>query len=118
MARNWDALKLLMQEWARDQSVMDLYRAGQARRVPLAPVSTMGDLLASDHLKARGFFAVVAHPLAGQLTCPGAPYQFSDTPWTIRRSAPLLGEHNEDIFMRELGVSAARLQALRQAGVV
>src|SRR5579862_1787516 len=39
-AQNWDALKLLLQEWAATQSVDELYHAGQARRVPLAPVST------------------------------------------------------------------------------
>jgi crotonobetainyl-CoA:carnitine CoA-transferase CaiB-like acyl-CoA transferase len=117
-ARNWDALKLFMQEWAREQSVTELYHAGQARRVPLAPVSTMGDLLASDHLKARGFFAVVDHPIAGRHTYPGAPYQLSATPWTIRRPAPLLGEHSEAILTGELGVTAAELQTLRRNGVV
>jgi len=86
--------------------------------VPLAPVSTMGDLLASDHLKTRGFFAVIDHPLAGRLTYPGAPYQFSATPWTIRRPAPQLGEHNEEILTEELGIAAAELETLRQSGVV
>ena len=43
--RNWDALKLFLQEWAREQSVAELYEAAQRRRIPFAPVSTMGDLL-------------------------------------------------------------------------
>ena len=116
-AQNWDALKLLLQEWAQEQSVMELYQAGQARRVPLAPVSTMADLLASDHLKTRGFFAVIDHPQAGSLRYPGAPYRFSATPWAIRRPAPLLGQHNAEVF-GEIGLSAAELSALQQAGVV
>jgi crotonobetainyl-CoA:carnitine CoA-transferase CaiB-like acyl-CoA transferase len=117
-AANWDALKLFLQEWVRERSVDELYRAGQARRVPLAPVSTMADLLASEHLKSRGFFAVLDHPQAGRVTAPGAPYKFSVTPWDIRRPAPLLGQHNEEVFVRQLGVSAADLSALRADGVL
>jgi crotonobetainyl-CoA:carnitine CoA-transferase CaiB-like acyl-CoA transferase len=117
-AANWDALKLFLQEWMQEHSVDELYRAGQARRVPLAPVSTMTDLLASDHLKSRGFFAVLDHPQAGRVTAPGAPYQFSVTPWEIRRPAPLLGQHNDEVFRRQLGISQASLDALHADGVV
>lgn len=114
---NWDALKLFLQEWVREHSVEELYHAGQARRVPLAPVSTMADLFASDHLKSRGFFAVIDHPRAGSLQYPGVPYKFSLTPWTIRRPAPLLGQHNDEI-LGDLGIPAAELTVLRQEGVV
>jgi crotonobetainyl-CoA:carnitine CoA-transferase CaiB-like acyl-CoA transferase len=117
-AANWDALKLLLQEWVQDRNVNELYQAGQARRVPLAPVSTMADLLASDHLKARGFFAVLDHPRAGRLAYPGAPYKFSVTPWDIRRPAPLLGQHTEEVLGTQLGVQASDLNALRARGVV
>jgi crotonobetainyl-CoA:carnitine CoA-transferase CaiB-like acyl-CoA transferase len=95
---NWDALKLFLEEWVREQSVLDLYRAAQARRVPFAPVSTMGDLLRSEHLAARGFFAEIGHPAAGRLRYPGAPYKLGATPWRLRRAAPLLGEHGATIF--------------------
>ncbi len=97
-ARNWDALKLLMQEWMAEQSVEELYHAGQARRIPLAPVSTMGDLLRSPHLSKRGFFAVVDQPIAGRTTLPGAPYRLSRTPWQLRRPAPRLGEHTSEVL--------------------
>jgi crotonobetainyl-CoA:carnitine CoA-transferase CaiB-like acyl-CoA transferase len=117
--RNWDALKLFLQEWAKEQSVLDLYRAAQRRRIPFAPVSTMGDLLASDHLKARGFFAVIDQPdMGGAVTVPGAPYVLSATPWSLRRPAPRLGEHNDEILGADLGLSAAEISALREDHVV
>lgn len=97
-ARNWDALKLLMQEWMATQSVQELYHAGQSRRIPLAPVSTMGDLLRSRHLSARGFFAVLEQPGAGPTTVPGAPYRLSRTPWQLRLPAPRLGEHTQEVL--------------------
>ena len=117
-AANWDALKLFLQEWMQERSVDELYRAGQARRVPLAPVSTMANLLASEHLKSRGFFAVLDHPQAGRVTAPGAPYKFSVTPWEIRRPAPLLGQHNEEVFVQQLGMRPAELIALRADAVM
>jgi crotonobetainyl-CoA:carnitine CoA-transferase CaiB-like acyl-CoA transferase len=117
-AANYDALKLFLQEAIRDWSVEELYRAGQQRRVPLAPVSTMADLLASDHLKSRGFFAVIDHPEAGQLAYPGAPYRLAVTPWEIRRPAPLLGQHNEEIYVGQLGLRSGTLQSLQSAGVL
>jgi crotonobetainyl-CoA:carnitine CoA-transferase CaiB-like acyl-CoA transferase len=117
-AANWDALKLFLQEWASEQSVDELYHAGQARRIPLAPVSTMADLLVSDHLKTRGFFAVVDHPAAGGITMPGAPYRLTQTPWDIRCPAPLLGQHNDEIFGGLLGLASTQLADLRAMGII
>lgn len=95
---NWDALKPMIAEWMAEQTVHEIYVDLQKRRVPLAPVSTMGDLLQSDHLNARGFFVAFDHPRAGSLRVPGAPYHFSKTPWQLRRPAPLLGQHTAEIL--------------------
>ena len=111
---NFDALQALLQEWCAEQSVADLYEKAQARRVPFAPVSTMGDLLASEHLRARGFFVTLDHPVAGAVTMPGAPYKFAATPWRLRRPAPTLGQHTREV-LEPLGVDVA---ALASEGVV
>jgi crotonobetainyl-CoA:carnitine CoA-transferase CaiB-like acyl-CoA transferase len=115
---NWDALKPLLEDWLQDKSVQEVYHAAQARRVPFAPVSTMGDLLASKHLNARGFFAEITHPEAGFLRYAGAPYRFSATPWALRRPAPCLGQHNEEIYCGTLGLSRQELEELNVQGVV
>jgi crotonobetainyl-CoA:carnitine CoA-transferase CaiB-like acyl-CoA transferase len=106
--KNFDALQALLQDWCREQSVHELYEKAQSRRVPFAPVSTMGDLVDSPHLKARGFFATVAHPAAGDVSMPGAPYHLSATPWALRRPAPALGQHTAEV-LSEAGIDAASL---------
>lgn len=116
-AENWDALKLLLEDWVREQSVDELYHKAQARRIPFAPVSTMGDVLNSEHLKARGFFAEITHPVAGTFPYPTAPYQFSAMQWTLRRPAPCLGQHNAEVF-GELGIDARELEQLKQNGII
>ncbi|HLW70391.1 MAG TPA: CoA transferase [Candidatus Binataceae bacterium] len=117
-ADNWEALRIFLEEYVSHQTVLDLYKKVQAKRVPFAPVSTMGDLLNSEHLKARGFFVEIPHPEAGTHKYPGAPLKYSATPWEIRLPAPVLGQHNAEIFGARLGLSAARLAELQRAGVI
>ncbi|MEW6300346.1 MAG: CoA transferase [Thermodesulfobacteriota bacterium] len=115
--QHYDALLPLLQEWAANWKVMDLYRAGQERRICFAPVNTMADLFASAHLKAREFFVQMSHQVAGTLTYPGAPFKVSEAGWAIHRPAPLLGQHNGEVYGR-VGVSQAEIESLRQHGVI
>jgi crotonobetainyl-CoA:carnitine CoA-transferase CaiB-like acyl-CoA transferase len=115
---NWEALRIFLEEYCAEHTVLELYQKVQEKRVPFAPVSTMGDLLNSEHLKARGFFVEIPHPFTGTQTYPGAPLKYHLTPWEIRMPAPTLGQHNGDIFGGRLGLDAARLAQLKQSGVI
>jgi len=82
-------------------------------------VDTPRDLLDHPQLRARGFFVSLEHPeLHDTLRYPGAPYRLSETPWQLRRRAPLIGEHNMEIYGGELGVSQAELAVYLAAGVI
>jgi benzylsuccinate CoA-transferase BbsE subunit len=70
----------------------------------------MGDLLCSEHLAARGFFAEITHPAAGPLRYPGAPYRLGATPWRLRTPAPRLGEH-AGVVLATVGVDPATVAA-------
>ncbi|HEY0297031.1 MAG TPA: CoA transferase [Bordetella sp.] len=104
--------------WARQRSKDYLYREGQRRRIPIATISETSDLLGSPQLAFREYFTKVAHPLREEpLLMPGAPYKLSETPWRIQRPAPMLGEHNAEIYS-EIGVDSSELEQLFAAGVI
>lgn len=89
------------------------------RKLFVLPVNTAEDVVNDPQLKARDFFTEVEHPELGtSLIYPGRPYVFSETEWCIRRRAPLLGEHNQEIYQNELDMSREELVLLRQCGVI
>ncbi len=99
------------------QGKQEIYETAIERRILLAPVNTPQDIVESPQLAARDFFVEVEHPELGvAFRYPGPFAKLSETPITIRRRAPLIGEHNQEIYQGELGLSAeelARLRALR-----
>jgi crotonobetainyl-CoA:carnitine CoA-transferase CaiB-like acyl-CoA transferase len=96
-----------------------IYTEAQRRRLPLAPVNTPRDLVESPQLHARDFFVAVEHPeLSTSVSYPGAPYALSATPWRLRQRPPGLGEHNEAIYVQELGLSREALTILRAGGII
>jgi benzylsuccinate CoA-transferase BbsE subunit len=96
-----------------------LAEEAQRRGIILFPVHTVRDLLEHPQLLARSFFQLLEHPELDETLCyPGAPYQLSETPWQLRRRAPLIGEHNAAIYSGELGLSRAELAVLLAAGAI
>jgi crotonobetainyl-CoA:carnitine CoA-transferase CaiB-like acyl-CoA transferase len=88
-------------------------------RIMLYPVSTTRDMLDSIQLAARGFWAEVEHPELGTtITYPGAFTQASEAPIHISCRAPLIGEHNQEVYGRELGLSNEKLRTLKRTGVI
>ncbi len=105
-------------EWAKDFTKLDLYHRGQAANCPFAIVNSPKDVVNSEHLKARGFFVDVEHPVAGKIKQAGAPFIMSETPWAIEQPAPILGQHNEQILCDRLGYSKQDLVKFRREGII
>jgi crotonobetainyl-CoA:carnitine CoA-transferase CaiB-like acyl-CoA transferase len=93
-----DALDALLGEWFSEHDRAELYQMLVSRGVPCFPVNTVDDVLRSPQLNARGFFVTQEHPEAGTITQPGPAIRLSQTPWCLRRPAPLLGQHNEEVL--------------------
>jgi crotonobetainyl-CoA:carnitine CoA-transferase CaiB-like acyl-CoA transferase len=113
-----DELQPHIEEWAARYSGEEIYRLGQQANVPVGPVRSVAEVMAWEQARQRGFFAAIEHPEAGRLEYPTAAYQFSETPWRAERPAPLLGEHNDEIYCGRLGHSRRDLVRLSAAGVI
>jgi benzylsuccinate CoA-transferase BbsE subunit len=88
-------------------------------RSMLYPVSTAKDIVESPQLTARNFWVEVEHPeLGATIKYPGGFAHCTETSPGISRRAPLIGEHNREIFGKELGISTQELLVLRQAGII
>ena len=97
----------------------EIYAQALARDFGWAPVNTPKDLVESPQLAARDYYVQVEHPELGEtITYPGAPCKMSETPWRIRGRAPLIGEHNEAVYLGEMGMPAGKLRRLKHTGVV
>jgi crotonobetainyl-CoA:carnitine CoA-transferase CaiB-like acyl-CoA transferase len=104
-----DEIQPLLEEWMAQHPKEELYHKGQALGLPIGPVRTTAEIANWPQARQRGFFAHLDHPQAGRLEYPTAAYKLSETPWRGERAAPLLGEHNEQIYCGRLGCSKEQL---------
>jgi len=108
----------LIKEILKKYTVDELFHGGQQRRIPITPVNDAQGVLHFPQLKERGFFVEIDHPEAGRLTYPGAPFKLSETPWSLERPAPLLGQHNKEIFSNRLRYPKMELVKMAEAGII
>lgn len=97
----------------------EIYEEALKRRMILYPSSTTKDLADNIQLKERQFYVKVEHPeLSESIIYVGAPYKMTDIPWRISRRAPLIGEHNREIYEEELGFSKEEMRLLQESRVI
>lgn len=112
-----DELDALLAPWLMAHSKEEIFTLCQEKGIPFTPVRNMAEVVNSPHLEARGYFTEVGRKETGSFKIPGAPFKLSSTPWRIRRAAPLLGEHNEEIY-GNLGYNRGGLCELRRTGII
>lgn len=98
----------------RDAVLALLLSAG----VPAAAVADPRASSRNPQLAARGFYEEIAHPVAGTHPTPTVPFRYASVARWIRRAAPILGQHNREILVGELGLSEDEFAALEAAGIV
>ena len=95
----------------------DLAELMQKHGIPGLPVNSPSDFMRDPHIQARGFFAEVTHPVLGTFAQPGSPFMV-DGKRGAPAPAPLLGQHNQEVFGNELGLSASVMAALTAEGAI
>jgi benzylsuccinate CoA-transferase BbsE subunit len=109
----------VLQRFLRSKTKLEAYEGAQKRRILIGMASTPQDIVESRQLRFRKYFQDVRHDaLDDTLVYPGPPYRLSDTPAAIRRRPPRIGEHNEEVYCGELGLSKEELAALEAARAI
>jgi len=109
----------IVAEFIKTKTKAELLGKAVEKSIMCIPVTTMKDVVESPQLKARDFWAQVEHPELGEtLTYPGFLIRMSEFTYKPQRRAPLIGEHNEDIYEKELGISKDKLVLLKSRGVI
>jgi len=97
----------------------EAYHEAQSRGFQWGAVRPAEALLDDEHLHDRDFWKEVPHPELGRsFTYPGEAAIYRGTPWGISRRAPLVGEHNTEIFEGELGLSSDEVSNLAKGNVI
>lgn len=114
-----DRLEELMAKFFMVHTKAELYEGALKYNFALCPVNTAMDTMEDIQLAAREFWVEVEHPeLCASITYPGAFAHATEAPPGISRRAPLIGEHNVEVYQEELGFSKEELMTLKQANVI
>ncbi len=130
--RDWDALdmqKITQEEidsiaepfakYFASHTSMEIYEEVIKRGIQIAPLFSTRQIVEDPQLKDRGAWVEMEHPELGtSITYPGVWARLTETPLTLRRRAPLIGEHNREVYENELGISKERLASLKSWGVI
>jgi formyl-CoA transferase len=107
----------LVEAWTQKQTKHETMAALGGAGVPCGAVLDTGEILSNRHLIERGMVVDIEHPMRGRLPMPGNPIQLSESSTQVTR-APLLGEHNGEVYATLLGYRAHDLAALKADGVI
>ncbi|MDT0482775.1 formyl-CoA transferase [Streptomyces doebereineriae] len=107
----------LIEEWTSTLPKWQVLQQLNSHNIPCGPILSPKEIIEDASLAANDMIVEVGHPERGTFTTVGNPLKLSDSPTTIT-TPPLLGQHNEEIYIGELGLSRAELPQLKEQGVI
>jgi crotonobetainyl-CoA:carnitine CoA-transferase CaiB-like acyl-CoA transferase len=116
--RHADSINAIVGDWVRQHTAAEVERILIAAQVPVTRVYSIADIFADPHYAARGDIVAVEDPTIGPVRMQGVYPRLSHTPGCIRRGAPRLGEHNQEIYGTLLGLTNAEIAVLEQERVI
>ncbi len=113
-----DVLNDLMQDWCDGRTKDEAMGLLEAAKLPAAPLLSTQEVLDDPHVASMGYLQRVPFPGASRpVPILETPFRMSATPGTIRRRAPLLGEHTDEV-LAEIGYEPTRIAELRARGII
>jgi crotonobetainyl-CoA:carnitine CoA-transferase CaiB-like acyl-CoA transferase len=116
---NGQALDEILIDAAKDRTMAEMFRtASEQYRMLFGIVQTPADLARCAQLEAREFYQEVEHPVIGTIKVPFRLFNMTESPARYRRPAPLLGQHNQEVYGQVLGHTPEDVDGLRDAGII
>jgi CoA:oxalate CoA-transferase len=119
--QRWEKKYVLAEEiekWTANYTVKEVGEILDRERVANSPILNIKQVVEDPHLNAREYFVEVEHPIIGKAKIPGIPFKLSETPGKVERSSPLVGENNELILSKYLGLNKSDVSQLKAEGVL
>jgi len=114
--RNWESLKPILEDVLRKETKESWIERLQAAGVPCGPINTIADVVKDPQVLHREMIVEIEHPVAGKLKMPGCPIKLSETPASVEKPSPTLGQHQEEILCGFLGLDRAEFERLKNSG--
>jgi CoA:oxalate CoA-transferase len=116
--RNAAFIDLFVKEWVEQRTVAEILGVLDEARIPCSVVNTIDEALQDRQVAARDMIVHLDYPGLGTLPIPGLPIKLSLTPGSIDRPSPRLGEQNEEVYCKLLGLSPEKLDRLKKEGII
>jgi CoA:oxalate CoA-transferase len=119
--QRWEKKYFLQEEIEKITTRYTVKEVGEMmdrERVANSPIMNIQQVVDDPHLRERGYFVEVDHPVIGKAKIPGISFKMSETPGAVERPSPLVGEHNEFILGKYLGISKGEIDKLKEEGAV
>jgi formyl-CoA transferase len=117
-AEHGDVINAVVADWCRSRTARQIQDVLEAHEVPFGLAYSVADIFADPHIAARADIVAVDDPVIGPVRMQGVYPRFSRTPGAIRRGAPRLGEHNDEVYGGLLGIPEDERAVLRRDGVI
>ena len=117
-ATNPDFTASCVEEWTKTQTMEEVIRTLSQAELVVAPIYDFPQVIQDEHIREREMVTEVEHPLHGILTLYGVAAKHSLTPGRVRTAAPMLGQHNQEVYGKLLRYSEDKIAQLVEEGIV
>jgi formyl-CoA transferase len=108
----------IVSAWVAQRTRQEVMEQLASADITCGSVQEVPEVLQDPHLRARGTLQDITHPTVGKVTVIGSPVRLNGEPPTVEAPSPTLGQHNELVYGKLLGLSEREMVLLREQGVI
>lgn len=117
-AKRFDEMDTIVGVWVAQRTKQEVMELLASADITCGIVKEIPEVLADPHLRARGTLQDITHPTVGNVTVLASPLRLNGEEPTIDSPSPTLGQHNELVYGRLLGLSTREIASLREQGII